>query len=182
MVPIEIERLNEKLSDHFGRDINTNQPMFRIVWADDEVEKVLAHDTEFGVQLLFPEMREQMKYSYIKHMFVLEQLVVVPESQLDVLLGRKLSYEPVWTYCDGDKNPVKPIWDATKFIIDTLHAAMGKKSLRKYVDDEKNTTKEGRDQRIKELQLELFGNETETSDALRYKEGIVVPNSYKGVQ
>ena len=71
------------------------------------------------------------------------------------------------------------MWEATKFIVDTLYAALGKKSLSKYVDDEKNTTKEGREQRIKEIQSELFGNETDTGDALRYREGIVVPESYK---
>jgi hypothetical protein len=71
------------------------------------------------------------------------------------------------------------MWEATKFIVDTLYAALGKRSMAKYVDDEKNTTKEGREERIKTLQDELFGNETETSDALRYKQGIIVPNSYE---
>jgi hypothetical protein len=51
----------------------------------------------------------------------------------------------------------------------------------KYVDSEKNTTPEGRDQRISEMQMELFGDETEVGDALRYKEGIVVPSNYNKV-
>ena len=54
-----------------------------------------------------------------------------------------------------------------------------RKVSRKYVDDEKNTSKEGREQKINELQGELFGNETDTGDALAYREGIVVPNNYK---
>ena len=54
-----------------------------------------------------------------------------------------------------------------------------RKSLAKYVDSEENTTPEGRDCRITKLQEELFGNETETGDALRYKEGIVVPTNYE---
>jgi hypothetical protein len=173
-----IETLNQRLIDHFGKDSDTNRPMFRIVWSDEQTEKRLVDMTEHGVQMLFPEVRELMKYPYIKHLYVLERLVVVPFENNDELLGKKLSYEPLWVYCDDNRNPIPPIWDATKFIIDTLYAALGKKSLAKYIDDEKNTTEEGRHQRIKELQLELFGNETETSDALRYKQGIVVPNSY----
>jgi hypothetical protein len=57
---------------------------------------------------------------------------------------------------------------------------MGKKSLRKYIDDEKNTSPEGREQKISEMQAELFGNETDVGDALAYKEGVVVPSTYKG--
>jgi hypothetical protein len=75
--------------------------------------------------------------------------------------------------------PIPPVWSATKFIVDSLYAALGKRSMRKYVESEKETTPEGRDQRIDELKEELFGNETDTCDALRYKEGIVVPSNYK---
>jgi hypothetical protein len=35
------------------------------------------------------------------------------------------------------------------------------------------------DRRITKLVEELFGNETETGDAMAYGEAIVVPNSYK---
>ncbi len=174
-----LETLNQRLIDEYGLDSDTARPMFRIVWSDDQTEKILVNETESGVQLLFPEMKEIPKYSYIKHMYVLERLVVVPDVHLKEMLGQKLSYEPIWTYCNGDRVPVPPIWSATKFIIDTLYAALGKMSLAKYIDDEKNTTPEGREERIKELQLELFGNETVTGDALRYKQGIVVPSTYK---
>ena len=175
-----IDTLNRRLIDEFGTDSNTNQPMFRIVFSDDQTEKVRVDETDEGIQLLFPEMREIKKYSYIKSMYVLERLVVVPDMNKKEMLGLKLSYEPVWTYCDENRNSIPPIWPATKFVIDTLFAALGKSSLRKYVDSEKNTTPEGREQRIQELQGELFGNETDTSDALRYKEGIVVPSNFEG--
>jgi hypothetical protein len=90
----------------------------------------------------------------------------------------KQSYEPIWAFCDGNRNPVPPVWNATKFVVDTLLAALGKKSLRKYVDSEENTTEEGRQQKISKLQDELFGNETDTGDALAYKEGVTVPSNY----
>jgi hypothetical protein len=147
------------------------------VWADDEVEKRLVNESAGGIVLLFPEFREMKKYSYLPHVYVLERLVVVPEEQQKEL-GVKISYEPLWAFRDRNNNPLPPTWIASKVVIDSLYAALGKSSLRKYVDDEKNTTPEGRDQRITEMQEELFGDETETGDALRYGEGIVVPSNY----
>lgn len=174
-----VETLNNRLRDHFGIDSDTGQVMFRIVWANDETELRLTDELDGGIRLLFPDVRRVKKYPYLKDMHVLERLVVVPDINQHELPASKLSYEPLWAYRDGDGKGLPPIWDATKFVIDTLFAALGKKSLVKYVDDEKNTTAEGREERITELQQELFGDETEVGDALRYKEGIVVPENYK---
>lgn len=173
-----IETLNQRLIDHFGIDSDTGRPMFRIVWANDELEKRLIQETEFGVQLLHSEVREIKKYPYLKDLYVLERLVVVPDINQRELPVSRLSYEPLWAYRDDSNRPLPPLWNATKFIIDTLYAALGKKSMRKYVDSEENTTVEGKEHRITKMHEELFGNETETGDALRYKEGIVVPNNY----
>jgi hypothetical protein len=65
------------------------------------------------------------------------------------------------------------VWPVTQFAIDTLYAALGKTNLEKYVEPT-----ETRDERIQKIQEELFGNETDVSDALTYKEGIVVPSNY----
>jgi len=174
-----IETLNDRLTEFYGADSVTGRPIFRIVWANDQTEKRMVESSEKGVQFLFPEAQIVKKYPYLKDLYVLERLVIVPDFQRAELLDLKVSYEPVWAYCNADRNPVPPVWWATKFVVDTLYAALGKKSMAKYVEDEKNTTKEGREQRIQEIQAELFGNETETTDALAYKEGIVVPDSYK---
>lgn len=174
-----IDELNQRLVDYYGIDSSTSQPMFRIVWADDQREKRLVAELDSGIQLLFPEVREVKKYPYLKNFYVLERLVVIPDVNKHELPTSKLSYEPIWTFCNDKREAVPPIWAGTKFVVDTLYAALGKKSLRKYVESEKETTKEGREERITELQSELFGNETDVGDALRYKEGIVVPNSYE---
>jgi hypothetical protein len=173
-----IKTLNERLIEYFGTDTVTSQPIFRIVWANDELEMRLVNELN-GIQLLYPEVRQVKKYPYLKGMYVLERLVAIPEINEKDLPTSKVSYEPVWAYRDASGNSLPPIWEATKFVIDALYAALGKKSLAKYIDSEKNTTKEGREERIQELQGELFGNETESADALRYKEGIVVPSNYK---
>lgn len=171
-----IETLNSRLVEHYGIDSSTSQAMFRIVWANDELEKRLVEESDWGVRFLFPEVREVKKYPYLKDLYILERLVVVPDVNVTDLPTSKLSYEPIWSYCNGKREPVPPMWEATKFVVDALYAALGKKSMRKYIDSEKNTTKEGREQRIKDLQDELFGNETAISDAVNYKEGIFVPN------
>ena len=170
-----IETLNKRLAEHYGADANTGQPQFRIVFADDEIEKRLVFELN-GIQLLYPVVRDTKKYTYLPNMYVLERLVIVPEVDQKELLGQKLSYEPIWAFRDGDDNPLYPVWPVTQFVVDTLYAALGKKSLRKYVDSELNTTPEGREQRITATQAELFPDETDTGDALHYKEGIVVPN------
>jgi hypothetical protein len=172
-----VETLNNRLKDYFGTDVSSGQAIFRIVWANDQLEKRLVDNID-GIQFLHPQIREVKKYTYMKDLYVLERLVVIPAIDQQNLPVNKVSYEPVWAYCDASRNPLPPIWSATKLVVDTLYAALGKKSLRQYTDSEMNTTPEGKDQRIKELQAELFGDETEVGDALRYKEGIVVPHNY----
>lgn len=174
-----IETLNHRLIEHFGIDTSTGRAIFRIVWANDETEKRRVPTLDSGIELLYPEVREVKKYPYLKDLYVLERLVFIPEVNQEELPTEKMSYEPVWAYCDANRMPVPPIWDATKFVIDCLYAALGKKSLRKYVEDEKDVTIEGRQQKIQELQNELFGNETDTGDALAYGEGVVVPTTYE---
>lgn len=170
-----INTLNDRLRQFFGIDSNTARPIFRIVWADDQFEKRLVGTLDSGIQLLYPIVREVKKYPYLNHLWVLERLVIVPEVNLPELPTQKLSYEPLWAFRDEKGHMIYPVWPAVKLVVDTLYAALGKKSLAKYVEDEKHTSKEGREARIANLQQELFGNETEVGDALRYKEGIVVP-------
>jgi hypothetical protein len=173
-----IETLNRRLIDYFGLDSDTGRAMFRITWANDEVEKRLISESEGGVQYLYPSVQEVKKYPYLKDLYVLERLVVIPDVNKEELPTQKLSYEPIWAYKDVNNFPLPPIWEATKLVIDVLYAALGKKSLVKYVDSEENTTPEGRDARIEKLGKELFGNETDTGDAMKYGEAIVVPRNY----
>lgn len=171
--------INQQLIDHFGLDTASTKPLFRIVWSNDQIEKRKMDTLDSGIQLLTPVVREVKKYSYLHDVYVLERLVVVPDFQREELADTKLSYEPLWVYVDAGGNPLPPKWEPTKLVIDTLYAAMGKKSLRKYVDPD--VSEGASEERLTKLHEELFGNETDVGDALRYKEGVVVPNSYKGV-
>lgn len=171
-----IETLNQRLKDHFGIDTASNKPLFQIVWAPDQIEKRLMETLDSGIVLLTPVVREVKKYSYIKDAHVLERLVIVPDFQVKELAGAQMSYEPLWVYKDKYENPLSPKWEPTKLIIDTLYAVMGRKSLRKYIDPD--TVEGAKEARIAEIHQELFGNETDTGDALRYKEGVTVPTNY----
>jgi hypothetical protein len=172
----KVESLNRQLTDEYGLDSSTGRSIFRIVWANDQLEKRLTDTLDSGIQLLYPIVREVKKYSYLKDFWVLERLVVVPDINKSELPTSKLSYEPVWAYRDDHNQAVPPTWEGTKFIVDTLYAALGKKSLAKYTEEPESQLRE---KRVQKLQEELFGDETEIGDALRYKEGIVVPNTYK---
>jgi hypothetical protein len=171
-----IEALNQRLIDHFGLDTSTNQPIFRIVWANDQVEKRMMDTLDSGIQLLHPVVREVRKYNYLKDVWVMERLVIVPDFQQKELADVKLSYEPLWVFVDSTGNPLPPIWDAAKVVVDTLYAALGKRPL---VLSDPDLVPEKKEERIIALQQELFGNETDVSDALTYKEGVVVPNNYE---
>lgn len=175
-----IERINKWLSDTYSIDIASGKPIWRVVWSEDQFEHRLTEYTDGGIALLIPEVRELPKYrQWIREKYVLEQLVAIPITSMRELPATKVSYEPLWVFehhSTGQALP--PLISVCKFVIDAVNAAKGHHSMRKYVDDEAKNPIESRENRINKLQEELFGNETDTGDALAYKEGVVVPNNY----
>lgn len=165
-IPIEVKRINKQLREHFGTEI-TGQSIWRVVWTDDQYEKRKTDVTVEGLQLLYPEVIEMPKYSYLPHKWILEQLVVVPEVNRDELADAKLSYEPIFPFQTDSGEALPPSFEASKFVIDTINAAKGKKSLAKY----KENPDEDKIRQAK-LKEELFGNENDITDALAYGEGV----------
>jgi hypothetical protein len=178
---MEVDTVNQKLVDYFGIDTITSLAMWRIVWSSDQIEKRRVDRSEAGIHFLYSKVIDIKKYPYVKDRWILERLVLVPDFQRDELPVEKLSYEPIWVFYNKDDSRVPPTFDAAKFVIDTVYAALGKSSLAKYVDSEKNTTEEGRQQRIGELQNELFGDESGLYGKLHPNvgEGITVPSNYE---
>lgn len=178
-----IDSLNSQLVDLFGIHTETGDPMFQIVFSDVQFEMRKGEYNDFTPSGIFirtvTEVRNAPKYQWIKGRWVLEQLCVVPEINLPELPASKLSYEPLWIFETQSGEYLPPRIDALKLIINTMHAALGHSSLKKYVDSEANTTKEGRAAMINELQAEMFGNETLVGDALAYKTGVIVPHPMK---
>lgn len=124
VVAKEVEVINQRLVDFYGIDTFSSNPIFRVVWSNDQFEKRLMEYTDGGIALLYPEVREVPKYrNWNPNRYILERLVIVPEEQQKELAGLKVSYEPLYTYEDGRGNYLPPKLEATKFIIDSVLSA-----------------------------------------------------------
>ena|SRR5215471_2234780 len=167
----QIDSLNQWLRDNYGITTDTNQALWQIVFSDDVFERRLTYHTKEGLELLTPQMVELPKYKqWIHQKYVLENLVVVPLVNAHEL-STQISYEPIWVFQDHLGNYLPPTRVACKFVIDSVYAAKGKKSMAKYKESEDETNPE---LRVKKIQNELFGNETRTGDSLAHNEGVRV--------
>lgn len=163
-----IESINEKLISEFGLEFN-GQPRFRVVWSDDQFEKRWTNYTDEGFELINPEVREIPKYrQWIQGRYILERLVpIVGESDLTEQIG----YESAWVFQDRFQNYLPPYFDGCKFVIESIYSAIDKKGMHvKYQDPE--VSAEFREQRLKRVEKDLFGNETDAGDALAYGSGV----------
>lgn len=183
MINEPIEVLNERLIEHFGKDTNTNRPIWRVVWSDDQLEKQLLNYTPEGLELIHPQWYEVPRYKMIgvHSRYVLERFVIVPLVH-EREITSKLSYEPMWVFEDKDGFPLPPKWEPIKHIIDTVYLAIGKTpGTAKYRDPDSGKKPEEliaeEADRIKQIQEDLFGNETPIGDSLAHNSGV----SYAGL-
>lgn len=178
-----LETLNSRLVDYYGVDTISGDPIWRIVWSEDQTEKRLTHYTNSGVALLHPEVRELPKYrQWIQNKYVLERLTVVPSFDIKELPTTKTTYEPIFVFEDAHNNPLPVKWEVTQFTIDSIYAVQGKASLARYLPEEKDkNTAEGQRLRVEELEQQLYGNESPLGDALANKQSTVInPGLTKG--
>lgn len=183
-----VESINQHLIDHFGIDTSTSQPMWRVVWSEDQFEHRLGEYDDFtpgGIYLrTVKEVRWVPKYrQWIPNAYVLERLVFIPDTNLPELPATKLSYEPIYVFWTASHIPLPPKFEAAKFAIDLVLSAQGYSSMTKYKDPDAglNASDQFEKKRgeIDKLQEELFGNESYVGDALAHKEGIIVPRNYE---
>lgn len=171
-----MDALNARISDRYGVSIE-GTPKFRVVWSEDQTEKRITQYTDEGFQLIHPEVRELPKYKqWIHQKYVLERLTVMPEFAITDLVD-KISYEPVWVFESAKGIALVPTWPACWHILESLHQLVSSVGYTKYKD--KTETKEEYEARIDALVDDLYGNETETGDALSHGDAIVVPRSYE---
>lgn len=167
-----VERLNKQLIDLYGVDTVTGDAIYRVAWSE-YTEKRITRFTETGIELLHPQLIERRKYSYIHNKWVLENLVLVPEWQQYELAGAKISYEPLMPF-ERKGEAIMPSLQACQFIIDAIRSVSRKTNLAKYVEDDGN----GLQAKLKEaakLYEELFGNETDVTDALSTGSAVINP-------
>lgn len=187
-LPESIESINQQLVDHFGIDTSTSEPIWRVVWSEDQFEHRLGEYDDFtpsGIYLrTVKEVRYVPKYSqWLPNVYVLERLVAIPLSNVPELPSTKMSYEPIYAFQTTSGQPLPPKFIACKFCIDCIYAAQGKSSLVKYKDPYAGISQEDYHEmkvaEIDKIQEELFGNESYVGDALAHKEAIIVPRNYE---
>jgi hypothetical protein len=179
-----IEEINKKLVDYYGLETSTGRPMWRVVWSEDQYEHRLTTHTPEGLQLIHPQVMLMKKYPYIQEKWVLERLVEVPIVNERELPASKLSYEPMYQFVYPNTGNYKPpTIAASKFIVDTVYAALGKVSLGAKYKDPTSGSIEERRARVKQLEEELFGDESGLEGKTHLTgEGIVVPSNYQTTQ
>lgn len=183
-----LESINQQLVDLYGIDTVTGLPLWRVVWSEDQFEHRLGTYDDYSPSGIYlrtvTEVRYVPKYrQWISNKYVLENLVVVPEPNRAELPASNISYEPRFPFQDKAGNALPPKIQAAKFVIDMMNAARGDGKVKVYKDPEAGLNSEDllaqKDEQLKELERELYGNETSVGDALAYQSGIVVPSNYK---
>lgn len=177
-----IEDINNLLIEHFGISTDTGDPIWRVVFSEDQYEQRLGTYDDYSTGGLYirtvTEVRLVPKYKqWIEQKFILERLVVVPEQNLEELIGTKLSYEVLWVFEDKDGNYLPPKFEACKFIIDTVYAAQySNHNLHKYIDDESTQEKSLalKQQRVDSIVEALWGEQSEFSDGIKSKETVML--------
>lgn len=178
----EVIRINDLLAREYGINTTDSRPIFRVVWANNEFEKRLMHYTDSGIELLTPEIREVPKYrQWASDRYILERLSYVEKQTKEdmEMTVHVVSYEPLWSFVDNQLNYLPPKYEVCKLVIDAVLAALHQDGSfgAKYKDNSGDP--EEMQKRVAGLQEELFGNETETGDALAHGEAVVVPRNYE---
>lgn len=177
----DIKRLNLKLDETYGRYDN-NRPIFRIVWADSQVEKRMGTFREFLGPLFLREetkLAERKKYPEIKDRWVLEHQIPIPEVyryDFDSILLGGYSYEPVWIFNGPGDTYQVPIWDACQELCTlAIYGPEKKLTLTDMIEaDEKEFAK------AVQKNLEILENDDPIIPNLVHAgEGIFVPSSFE---
>lgn len=164
-----IDRINEELKREFGVAFD-GKPNFRVIFADDQLEKRWVQHTKEGFELLNPIVEERPKYKQMdqyRGKYILERYVPVPQP---TDLTTKVSYEPAWVFRDKDGNYLPPRFDACKFVIDSILEVTGKPGHSKYRDPK--MSEDDRQAEIAKMLEYLCLDETEVGDALHHGYGV----------
>lgn len=178
-MPETLEILNARLKDHYGcHEGDSTQPNWRVSWSPDQLENRHGEWNDYTDSGIYKrtvtETRLVPKYHYLKPCWMLEALIPVPIIQENELPGTKLSYECIYAFPYRDGKPIFPIWPALHVLIRAVHEKVGKNDGPRYADpmNDPKIAEDVKEERLKELEETLYGNETDIGDALAYKQGV----------
>ncbi len=184
-----VDDINKQLIDLYGIDTESSNPIWRVVYSEDQFEYRRGTYDDYTPNGLFirtvTEVRYVPKYrQWIHYKYILERLVAVPDSNILELPTVKKSYEPIWVFQDKNENALPPRIDACQFIINTIYAAQyGTHNLKKYHDPEwcQEAELDNRKKRVDGLVEELFGEQSSLEGTTVTGESIIVPRNYEKV-
>ena len=180
---MQVSKINEALDIKYGKFHTTNYPLYRVVWSESQTEHRRVTHNDNGFELLIPEVKEVPKYrQWIKEKWILEGLTEVPLMNEHDLPANKLSYECIWVFESKTGAFLPANLEVCHIVIGQIRANMAMQFGVKYKNPE--LTPEGsveeKMKRVAKLEEMLFGNESDVTDALRYRDGVIVPSNYNG--
>lgn len=120
---ILVNNINKRLQTVHGVN-DYGQPMFRIVFSDDQLEKRFGKYAEFYGPIFIREfsgLRENKKYWYIQHKWVLERWMPSLSVYDRMIPGTSEgSYEPIYVFQDANGNPLPVVEEVANRVIHTL--------------------------------------------------------------
>lgn len=179
----DIENINENLVRIYGTNL-TYQPLWRVVFAPDLMEKRFVSEPEFIGSLFhrfFSGVKEKPKYPkgiwgecfILERMFSSMHAIIPPPDDVINWDG----YEPFWSFMTGkgkERKPIRPTWSAVNHLVRS--ALYGhRQTLTEAWDAEekkyKNEAAEIREMLDDDIPWKIL--------QMKHGEGIVVPNNFE---
>ena len=124
-----VNAINRRLHKEYR--VLDGRPIYRIVWSEDELELRKGKFTDWYGSIFIREyfaVKRVRKYWHLKNpCYVLEKLIFIrgkeelKEIASELLEVSRGSYEPLYTFCDSESNPLPVNWKVVDLILYTLH-------------------------------------------------------------
>lgn len=179
MDQFEVDTINQRLKDNYGRDVATGLPNFRVAWSEYTEKRygVYARFNEEGTYLRTEEcISEEPKYIGVcSEKWVLEELKSTKGNPYIEMIS-PYSYEPVWVFGAANSNP-NPIWRAVELLV-KIKLSRDPNNTVKTASDAL-LTEEKRIQKEKERDKAFIQNESPyLAGQLHDGDAVVVPHNF----
>ena len=169
-------RVNELLLSKYGKAIDRDLPKFRVVRAEEEVERRLG---DFGILDVFGRpvateacIRTVQKYPFLGPCWVLEIYDGVPDDTVRDAVQAAYTYEPLYVFLDKNEEPLELSWLPIEMVITFYFEA--KEKGRKLTDAEIQELEAKSIKKEQEQVFEELGGKYSIADALLHKQGVAI--------